>query len=85
MITESILNFFATISNWLVDKIPQMPLLTISDSVRDHVFETLNLINYIFPLNAVFICLKVIFAYYVTKITIAIIIRVKSFIPSMGD
>lgn len=83
MITEGILNFLALIPNLLLDS-----LGNISISIPENVFEGLNTIfnclGFVFPVKGLLLILSLSFLIKNFQIIWAIILRIKSFIPTMG-
>lgn len=83
MITEGILNILAFIPNLLLDNISSISL-----SIPDNIFEGLNSIfnclGFLFPISGLLIILGTSFAIKGFQIIWALIIRIKSFIPTMG-
>lgn len=83
MITEEILNFLALIPNLLLDS-----LGNISISIPENVFEGLNTIfnclGFVFPVKGLLVILSLSFLIKNFQIIWAIILRIKSFIPTMG-
>lgn len=83
MITESILNTLAFIPNLLLEN-----MSTISLTIPDNIFEGLNSIfnclGFLFPISGLLIILGTSFSIKSIQIVWAIIIRIKSFIPTMG-
>ena len=84
MITEAILNVLAFIPNLLLDGMQGLSL-----SLPDNIFNGLNSIfgclGYIFPISGLLIILGISFAIKNFQIIWAIILRIKSFIPTMGN
>ena len=83
MITESILNILAFIPNALLNNIN-----TISLSIPDNIFNGLdsifNCLGFLFPIGGLLIILTLSFTIKSFQIIWSIILRVKSFIPTMG-
>lgn len=83
MITEGILNILAFIPNLLLDNISSISL-----SIPDNIFEGLNSIfnclGFLFPISGLLIILGTSFSIKGFQIIWALIIRIKSFIPTMG-
>lgn len=84
MITEAILNVLAFIPNLLLDGMQGLSL-----SLPDNIFNGLNSIfgclGYIFPIGGLLVILGISFTIKNFQIIWAIILRIKSFIPTMGN
>ncbi len=84
MITEAILNVLAFIPNLLVDGMQALNL-----AIPDNIFNGLNSIfgclGFIFPISGLLVILGISFAIKNFQIIWAIILRIKSFIPTMGN
>lgn len=83
MITESILNILAFIPNLLLDN-----MNSISLSIPDNIFSGLdsifNCLGFLFPISGLLVILGISFSIKSFQIIWAIILRIKSFIPTMG-
>ena len=83
MITEGILNILAFIPNTLLNS-----MVSISLSIPDNIFIGLdsifNCLGFIFPIKGLLIILTLSFTIKSFQIIWSIILRIKSFIPSMG-
>ena len=83
MITEGILNILAYIPNLLLDSID-----AISISIPDNIFNGLNSIfsclGYVFPVSGLLVILSLSFLIKNFQIIWSLILRIKSFIPTMG-
>lgn len=83
MITEGILNILAFIPNALLDS-----MNSISISIPDNIFVGLdsifNCLGFLFPISGLLIILTLSFTIKSFQIIWSIILRVKSFIPTMG-
>lgn len=83
MITEGILNILAFIPNALLNNIN-----TISLSIPDNIFNGLdsifNCLGFLFPIGGLLIILTLSFTIKSFQIIWSIILRIKSFIPTMG-
>ena len=83
MITEGILNILAFIPNTLLNSIN-----TISLSIPDNIFSGLdsifNCLGFLFPISGLLIILTLSFTIKSFQIIWSIILRIKSFIPTMG-
>lgn len=84
MITEAIINILMFLPNTLLDGIEGVSL-----SIPDNVFNGLNdlfgCLGFIFPISGLMIILGVSFAIKCFQIIWSVFIRIKSFIPFMGD
>ena len=83
MITEGILNILAFIPNALLDNMNGISL-----SIPDNLFVGLdsifNCLGFLFPISGLLIILTLSFTIKSFQIIWSIILRVKSFIPTMG-
>lgn len=83
MITEGILNILAFLPNTLLNSIN-----TISLSIPDNIFSGLdsifNCLGFLFPISGLLIILTLSFTIKSFQIIWSIILRIKSFIPTMG-
>lgn len=83
MITEFILNLLCFIPNKLLDG-----LGSLSISIPDDVFNGFNSIfsnlGYIFPIKGLLVIISISISIKVFQIVWALILRIKSFIPTMG-
>lgn len=84
MITEGILNILAFIPNALLNN-----MNGISISIPDNVFNGLdsifNCLGFIFPISGLLMILTLSFTIKSFQIIWSIILRIKSFIPTMGS
>ena len=78
MITEGILNILAFLPNLLLDS-----LGSISLSIPSNIFDG-NCLGFIFPISGLLVILGVSFTIKNFQIIWSLILRIKSFIPSMG-
>lgn len=83
MITEGILFILASIPNLLLDSMQGISL-----SIPNDIFEGLNSIfnclGFLFPISGLLLILIVSFTIKSFQIIWAILLRIKSFIPTMG-
>lgn len=83
MITEGILNILAFIPNALLNN-----MSSISLSIPDNIFSGLdsifNCLGFLFPISGLLVILTLSFVIKSFQIIWSIILRVKSFIPTMG-
>lgn len=83
MITEAILNVIAFIPNLLLDSMSGISL-SIPDNIFDGLNNIFNCLGFLFPISGLLIILGISFTIKNFQIIWAIILRIKSFIPSMG-
>ena len=82
MIVDAILNFFLTPILLLLDSLPTLEISVSVDFTK--FFEYITLISSVIPLKEILPILYIKFALLGFSILWAIILRVKSFIPTMG-
>lgn len=82
MILDLILQFFCEPIISLLDSIPDLEFIRVSITP---VFRWFHALNIFLPLDTAFNCLKMVLSFEAVKITMAIIVRIKSFIPTMGS
>jgi hypothetical protein len=84
MITEAIINVFLSIPRLLVSVLP-----TVDTQIPDGVFSGMTALLYgiawALPLTALMPILIITFGLDIFRVIMAIIVRIKSFIPTMGD
>lgn len=84
MITEGILNILAFLPNLLLDSMKE-----ISISIPENIFDGLNSIfgclGFVFPISGLLIILSLSFLIKNFQIIWSLILRIKSFIPTMGS
>ena len=85
MILKAIFGFFFGIAKWFINILPSF---AISENLTSFATWILNsdlfkLVWYFIPINTFKILIGVLVAYHTAKLTMAIIIRIKSFIPTM--
>lgn len=83
MITEGILNFIASIPNSFLDNMEGMTL-TIPENIFDGLNSIFNCLGFLFPISGLLIILGISLAIKGFQTIWSIILRVKSFIPTMG-
>ncbi|MDE6775299.1 MAG: hypothetical protein K2J37_03230 [Ruminococcus sp.] len=83
MITDMILNILFYLPLMLVKALPKINF-SLPDNVFDGIDTFLSNVGYILPINALMPILVSSLAISVFKISWALIIRIKSFIPTMG-
>lgn len=83
MITEGILNILAFIPNLLLDGM-QGVSLSIPNDIFNGLNSIFNCLGFLFPISGLLLILGVSFAIKSFQIIWSIILRVKSFIPTMG-
>jgi hypothetical protein len=84
MITEAILNVFMVIPNIIIALLPEVKAV-IPDGVFDGVNNVLYGIGYVLPMYALVPIFVISFALDGFKVVMALVVRIKSFIPTMGD
>lgn len=84
MITEAILNVLAFIPNLLLDNMQGISL-AIPDNIFNGLNNIFNCLGFIFPISGLLVILGISFTIKNFQIIWSIILRVKSFIPTMGD
>lgn len=84
MITEGILNILAFLPNLLLDS-----MKGISISIPENIFDGLNSIfgclGFVFPVSGLLVILSFSFLINNFQIIWSLILRIKSFIPTMGS
>ena len=83
MITEAIFSLLCSAPLLLLDLIPTINI-TIPDGVIDWLLNTCNSIGYLLPVKALMPILGIMISINAFKISWALLLRVKSFIPTMG-
>lgn len=83
MITEAILNVLAFIPNLLLNNMSGITL-SIPSNIFDGLNSIFNCLGFLFPISGLLIILGISFTIKNFQIIWAIILRIKSFIPSMG-
>lgn len=83
MIIDIILSSICALPLLLLDKIPSIQI-TIPDGVFDWLLSMSRALGYLLPIKALMPILVISFGISAFKISWAIILRVKSFIPTMG-
>lgn len=84
MITEGILNILAFLPNLLLDSLGSISL-SIPSNIFDGLNSIFNCLGFIFPISGLLVILGVSFTIKNFQIIWSLILRIKSFIPSMGD
>ena len=74
-----LINTFLT---WFTNALPQVniPVWSVPSSMTD----ICAAVNYFLPMNAVWNCLSVLMGWTIFRLVIAVLLRIKSFIPTMG-
>jgi hypothetical protein len=84
MITEAILTVFLAIPKFIISVLP-----TVSVELPENVFDglkgILNVVGYLIPIAALIPIIIVSFGMDCFKVVMALVVRIKSFIPGMGD
>lgn len=83
MITEGILNILAFIPNTLLNSM-ELISLSIPDNIFSGLDSIFNCLGFIFPIKGLLIILTLSFTIKSFQIIWSIILRIKSFIPTMG-
>lgn len=83
MITEAILNVLAFIPNLLLDSISSVEI-SISNDVFNGLNSIFNCLGFLFPISGLLLILVLSFSIKGFQIIWSIVLRVKSFIPTMG-
>ncbi len=83
MITEAIFNVLLAPLLLLVEAIPAIPF-TIPSGAFNGMSSTFGALGYFLPMAALSPIIIAIFTFKIAKITMALIVRIKSFIPTMG-
>ena len=84
MIIDALLRILMIPINALLSLMPSFDTV-IPDGVSTSITNLIQQVSYFAPLNTVFTIFGLMIAMYGVKIAIAIIVRIKSFIPTMGD
>lgn len=84
MITKLILDIICFLPNSLLDSLGDVSI-SIPDGVFDGLNSIFNLLGYAFPISGLLVILILSFTIKTFQITWSLIIRIKSFIPTMGD
>lgn len=89
MILDSIIQFFISITNGIIDLLPQLPqtpqdLLVDVNTILDLIFSYSGLINFFIPLDLCVILLSIVVVTEVVKHTWAIIDFTARHIPVVG-
>lgn len=79
-VISSLLDTFVT---WFLNAIPQynFPVWTVPANMQN----IINFVNYFLPMNTVWICLQVMFSLTVVRLAVAVLLRIKSFIPLISS
>lgn len=84
MITEAILNILAFVPNLLLDGMQGLSI-TLPDNIFNGLNSIFGCLGFIFPISGLLVILGISFAIKNFQIIWAIILRIKSFIPTMGN
>lgn len=84
MITEAILNILAFVPNLLLDGMQGLSI-TLPDNIFNGLNSIFGCLGFIFPISGLLVILGITFAIKNFQIIWAIILRIKSFIPTMGN
>lgn len=71
-----------TAITWFLNAIPQynIPVWTVPASMQN----IINFVNYFLPMNVIWSCLQVMLGITVARLVISILLRIKSFIPTIA-
>lgn len=83
MITDTIINIFLFLPRQLLELLPDVSI-EFPDGLVDTFSEWLGMLSWVFPVVALMPIFVISFALSVFKIAWALLIRIKSFIPTMG-
>ena len=83
MITEAILNILTFVPNLLLDSLSGISL-SIPNDIFNGLNNIFNTLGFIFPISGLLVILSISFIIKNFQIIWAIILRIKSFIPTMG-
>lgn len=69
--------------NWWLGLVPtiNIPVWSVPSSMTDIV----NALNYFLPMNTVWLCFTIMMSLTIVRITIAVLLRIKSFIPTISS
>lgn len=84
MITDAILNVLLAIPLLLLNSLPSINI-DLSNSPIDTIFSYFTMFNTIVPISDALIILSVFLVLYNFSFIWSLILRIKSFIPTMGD
>lgn len=84
MITDAILNVLLAIPLLLLNSLPSINI-DLSNSPIDTIFSYFTMFNTIVPISDALIILSVFLVLYNFGFIWSLILRIKSFIPTMGD
>lgn len=83
MITQAILYVICTPVLLLLDILPNVSV-EIPSTAFDNIDSFFSLLGYVFPMTTLVTIIGIKISLKLAKITIALIVRIKSFIPTMG-
>lgn len=84
MITKAIIDFILILPNALLDLLPHMEI-AIPDGVFNSLNSILGLLGFIFPIKGLLVILSTSIAIKSFHIIWALILRIKSFVPTEGN
>lgn len=85
MITDLIISILLVVPIAVLNTLPNLDInISFNDTVFEAFKDMVSCINYVLPLEILFICLTVKLAVRFWALPYAIVLRIKSFIPSMG-
>jgi len=83
MVTESILYLITSLPNLLLNNIGTINL-NIPNDIFDGLNSIFNLLGFIFPISGLMVILSLSMSIKLFEIVWSLLLRIKSFIPSMG-
>lgn len=85
MILDAILGFILAVPNFLLDSLTSIGSLVIPNGAFDWWFNVFKVLNYVFPVWSLLPIIYITIAITGFSFVYSIILRVKSFIPTMGS
>lgn len=86
MIIESILTFFSLPTQWLIDLLPTIGEgIEIPSNIYNVLEDLISCVGYVLPIQGLMPIWYGLVGLTLAKTVWALIIRIKSFIPTMGD
>ena len=83
MLLEAVISLLLFIPNMILSMIPTIEI-NLPENIFSGVSGILGTVGYLFPVTALLPIIVVSIALDVARVVVAIIIRIKSFIPTMG-
>lgn len=84
MIFDTLFSVLFAPINLLLSALPTIGF-QLPDGVFNSIVDTCAFIGYVLPINSVLACISIRLSMYVARAAMAVIVRVKSFIPTMGS